>query len=204
MHAIDRSSPSRRPVSLILGDAMNGHHLVFGDLTDYITGETLTDTHDERYRQALAGRLIEQKGYQKEDVTPRQPLIVRAGDCQAIIKIDFVVTVVDRMAMVIKYGPGSIVTRHRSALAVSRLLAPYQIPVAVATNGEDADILDGATGRIISHGLENLPAKMALEGMVKKISFAPISPERAQMESRVVYAYEVDGSCPCDDSICRI
>ncbi len=183
---------------------MNDHHLVFGDLTDYITGETLTDTHDERYRQALARRLIEEKGYQIKDVKPRQPLVVRAGDCQAIINIDFVVTVVDRMAMVIKYGPGSIVTRHRSALAVSRLLAPYQIPVAVATNGEDADILDGATGRVVAHGLENLPGKMVLETIAKKNLFAPISPERAQMESRVVYAYEVDGSCPCDDSICRI
>ncbi len=183
---------------------MNGHHLVLGDLTDYITGETLTDTHDERYRQALARLLIEQKGYDRKDVQPRQPLIVRAGDCRAIITIDFVVTVVDRLAMVIKYGPGSIVTRHRPALAVSRLLAPYQIPVTVATNGEDADILDGATGRLIDHGLANLPEKSDLKEIAECFSFEPISPERAQMESRVVYAYEVDGSCPCDESICRL
>ena len=32
---------------------MDGHHLILGELTDLITGETLTDTHDERYRQKL-------------------------------------------------------------------------------------------------------------------------------------------------------
>ena len=183
---------------------MNGHHLVLGELTDVITGETLIDTHDERHRQAVARRLVEQKGYSREDVLPRQPLIVRAGDCQAIIKIDFAVTISDRLAMVIKYGPGSIVTRHRSALAISRLMAPYQIPIVVATNGEDADILDGSTGRVVAHGLDNLPAKPDLIRTVEKSSFETISPERSEMESRVVYAYEVDGSCPCDDSICRI
>lgn len=183
---------------------MNGHHLVLGELTDYITGETLTDTHDERYRQALARLLIEKKGYARKDVLPRQPLIVRAGDCRAIIAIDFVVAVVDRLAMVIKYGPGSIVTRHRPALAVSRLLAPYQIPVAVVTNGEDADILDGATGRLVDHGLANLPQKPDLKEIAANFSFEPISPERTLMESRVVYAYEVDGSCPCDETICRL
>lgn len=183
---------------------MNGHHLVLGELIDYISGETLADTHDERYRQALAHLLIDQKGYEKRNVVPGQPLTVRAGECQAIIKIDFVVTVADRLAMVIKYGPGSIVTRHRSVLAVSRLLAPYQIPVAVATNGEDADILDGATGRVIDRGLALLPERSELIEMVENFSFPPISSERVIMESRVVYAYEVDGSCPCDDSICRL
>ena len=38
---------------------MNGHHLILGELTDYITGETLKDTHDERYRQQIARRLID-------------------------------------------------------------------------------------------------------------------------------------------------
>ena len=183
---------------------MNGHHLILGTLTDAITGESLTDTHDERHRQALARLLIENKGYEKKDVAPRQPLIVRAGDRRALIKVDFVVSLANRLVMVIKYGPGSIVTRHRSALAVARLLASYQIPVAVATNGEDADILDGDTGRVIGQGLAGIPDKHLLRGIAKNHSFASISPERAQIESRVLYAYEVDGSCPCDDTICRL
>jgi hypothetical protein len=121
-----------------------------------------------------------------------------------MVKIDFVVTLRDRLSMIVKYGPGSIVTRHRSALAASRLLAPYQIPVVVATNGEDADILDGSTGRVIDRGLEALPDKERLQAMIAAVAFEPVSPHRAQMESRLFYAYEVDGACPCDDTICRL
>jgi hypothetical protein len=106
--------------------------------------------------------------------------------------------------MIIKYGPGSIVTRHRPALAASRLVTPYQVPVVVVTNGEDAEVLDGATGKVIQTGLNSIPSKMILLQSVADIRFKPISVNRVEMESRIVYAYEVDGSCPCDDTICRL
>ncbi len=106
--------------------------------------------------------------------------------------------------MIIKFGPGSIVTRRRPLLAASRILVPYQIPVAVVTNGEDAEVLDGASGRIISRGLEAIPSK----GQLMKISFtglfSRIPAKRAEMESRILYCYEVDGSCPCDENVCKL
>jgi hypothetical protein len=183
---------------------MNGHHLILGELTDTLTGETLADTHDERYRQKLARLLVENKGYRRSDIHPRQSLVARAGSHQAMITIDFVVKLQDRLSMIVKYGPGSIVTRHRSALAASRLLAPYQIPVVVATNGEDADVLDGFTGRVIDHGLEAMPDRKRLLRIIATAAFEPIPPHRAQMESRLFYAYEVNGACPCDETICRL
>jgi len=106
--------------------------------------------------------------------------------------------------MILKYGPGSLVTRHRPALAASRLVAPYQVPIAVVTNGEDADILEGATGKIISSGLESIPVQAELVQRAEKTDFDPISPKQAEMESRILYAFEVDGSCPCDDTICKL
>ena len=42
---------------------MNGHHLILGKLSDYLTGDTLDDTHDERYRQKIARLLVDRKGY---------------------------------------------------------------------------------------------------------------------------------------------
>ena len=115
---------------------MVGHHLIFGDLEDYLTGEVLKDTHDERYRQKLARLLVERKGFSKSEISPRMALRVQAGDKCAIIKIDLGVVLSKQMYMIIKYGPGSIVTRHRPALAASRLLTTYQIPVVAVTNGE--------------------------------------------------------------------
>jgi hypothetical protein len=183
---------------------MAGHHLIMGELKDILTHATLPDTHDERLRQGIAAMLVDRKGFSREEITPRQPLTLRAGEKCALIKIDFVVFIDDRVCMLIKYGPGSLVTRHRPALAASRILFGYQIPVVVVTNGIDADILDGASGKVIARGLETIPDRAALEKQAAGLSFAPIQPERAEKESRIAFAFEVDGSCPCDDTVCNI
>jgi hypothetical protein len=183
---------------------MQGHHLIIGELDDLITGEPLKDTLDERYRQKIAGLLVNQKGYLKADITPRRNLLVAADECKAKVKVDFVINFAGRIWMIIKFGPGSIVTRRRPVLAASRIMAPYQIPVAVVTNGEDAEILNGASGDILSTGLETIPSKSELQQMATEDHFRTIDKNRADMESRIVYCFEVDGSCPCDDNVCRL
>ena len=183
---------------------MNGHQLILGELEDYITGVVLNDTHDERYRQQLARRLVKQKGYAKTDIEPRKPLTVKAGDKKAILKVDFTITLAGQVVMVIKYGPGSLVTRRRAVLAISRLIAPHQVPVAVITNGVDAEIISGPTGDLIGTGLEAIPSRRDLSRRVDGQFFKPIAANRAEMESRILYCYEVDDSCECDDDICRL
>ena len=183
---------------------MDGHHLILGALDDFITGERLPDTHDERYRQKIARLLVNDKGYAKTEIRSRNQLTVSAGDRKGRLWVDFLVTIDGRMAMVIKYGPGSLVTRHRPTLAISRLMAPYQIPVAVVTNGETADVLDGRSGRLTASGIGRIPARDLLAAQLAGTETAPISPSRAEMEARIVYAYEIDGGCPCDDTACRI
>jgi hypothetical protein len=183
---------------------MAGHHLILGQRTDFITGETIMDTHDERYRQKIARLLVNHKRYQKGDIMPRKDLLVKAGKNRAVIKIDFLISLLGKVCMIINFGPGSIVTRRRPLLAASRLLAPYQIPIAVVTNGEDAEILAGDSGRLISRGLESIPTREQLTEIRAVNSFKRISAKRAEMESRILYCYEVDGSCPCDENVCRL
>jgi hypothetical protein len=181
-----------------------GHHLILGELVDFITGETIPDTHDERYRQKLARLLVEDLGYVKEEIESGCSILVKAENKQAMVKIDFKVILSGRIGMIIKYGPGSLVTRRRPALAMSRLISPYQVPIVVVSNGENAEIVDGATGKIISTGLAGIPKKPQLVALVKQAPYNRISSERAEIESRVVYAFEIDGSCPCDDTVCRL
>ena len=182
---------------------MAGHHLILGEITDFITGETIENNHDEQYRQSIARLLVEQKGYAKEEIIPRNRLPAAAGDNKAIVNIDFKITLSGKTLMIIKYGPGSIVTRHRPTLAASRLLEPYQIPRAAATNGEDADVLDGFSGRVLCSGLESLPGRDELSALADMD--LPLIPEdRAEKESRILFAYDVDGACPCDETICRL
>ena len=183
---------------------MDGHYLILGETTDFITGDPIPDTHDERYRQNIARLLVNVKLYNKTDIKPRHELLVKAGEKKAIIRVDFLITMENRICMIIKYGPGSITTRHRPAIAASRLVAVYQVPVVVVTNGVDADILDGSTGKIISNGLDAIPTKPELLKLSGKFAFGEIPEKKTEAESRILYAYEVDGSCPCDDTICRI
>ncbi len=183
---------------------MGGHHLILGSLEDFLTGKTLEDTLDERYRQKIARLLVTEKGYRHSEIESRSDLLVQADHRRAVIRVDFVVRLAGRAVMVVRFGPGSLVSRERPLLAISRLIEAYQVPVAVVTNGEDAEILDAASGRVTGRGLTAIPPRAALAAAARVYAFARIPPERAAMESRIAYCYEVDGACPCDETVCRI
>ncbi|MBU1168262.1 MAG: type I restriction enzyme HsdR N-terminal domain-containing protein [Proteobacteria bacterium] len=183
---------------------MNDHHLILGSLIDFISGKEIPDTLDERYRQAIAERLVRDKQFKRTDIVQDYSLTVTTPEKKAILKIDFIVLIDKKELMLIKYGPGSIITRHRSSLAASRLVAPHQIPCVVVTNGEDADILLGRTGTLLAQGLDRIPSRNELALMASKEPLEVIDSKRSVLESRILYAFEVDGSCPCDTDICRI
>lgn len=183
---------------------MNDHHLILGRLTDFLTGRTIDDTHDERYRQKIARLLVQVKGYAKTDIVAQQMVQVKADAKCAGVPVTFVVHLDGRAALLIHYGPGSLVTRQRPALALARLAAPHQIPFVVVTNGESADILDGRSGKIIASGLERIPARNELKQALNGYKWEPVAPERADREARIVMAFEVDDRCPCDSTVCII
>jgi hypothetical protein len=183
---------------------MSGHHLILGQLTDCINGEILDDTLDERHRQQIGRRLLDRKGYSKTAITPRYAIDFAVDDKRASIRVTYLVQAADRIAMLIHYGPGSLVTRHRPALAMSRLAADYQIPVVVVTNGEHADILSGGDGSTLAKGLDQIPDTGELAEICRQHEWEPVGEERKEMESRILMAYEVDDRCPCDDSTCKI
>ena len=50
----------------------------------------------------------------------------------------------------------------------------------------------------------NFFSKNELNEIAGRFDFKLIPAERAAMESRLLYCYEVDDSCPCDDDICKL
>jgi len=183
---------------------MNSHRLILGETLDLITGKIVPDTLDERYRQKLARLLVDNLGYAKSEIESNRELLVRAGDQCAILKIDYIVTPTDVAGMIVRYGPGSLVTRRRPALAASRLVTSHQIPLVVVTNGEDAEVLEGPTGKVLSQGLETVPARRNLVEKIARMDTEPVSEAQKEMEARILYAFDVDDSCPCDDTVCRL
>jgi hypothetical protein len=183
---------------------MTGHHLILGELTDFLTGKTIPDTHDERLRQEVAKWLVNKKGYDRQDIQSGEKITVTCDDKKAGIPLDFRILLQNRTAIIVKYGPGSVITRRRSALALSRLSAPYQVPVVVVTNGREAEVLSGESGRCLGEGLDAIPPKALMLRLVAVAEWTPLTKKQIEMESRILYAYEIDGACPCDDTVCKL
>lgn len=183
----------------------NPHHLIMGELTDFLTGRTVADTHDERFRQKIARHLVEICGYDKNRIESRKPVTIRAGTRTGVLKMDFLVHTGGKTGMMIRYAPGSLVTRRLPNLALSRIMFPYQIPVVVTCNGEDAEVIDGVTGRVLGQGLDAIPDKTGLAALcLDPASFPEISDVLQDKASRIAYACEVDGACPCDTDVCTL
>ncbi len=176
----------------------NPHHLVMGELTDYLTGQTIADTHDERYHQKLARHLVETLGYTREQIRQKEAVEVRAGGRVSRVMVDFLVCKDNRVNMLVKYAPGSLVTRRLSNLALSRIIQATYIPFVVTTNGEDAEVICGLTGKVIGEGISAMPGPA--DSLMVQIPEPPVKIPRELFEkaSRIAYACEVEGSCMMD------
>ncbi|MDY6824810.1 MAG: type I restriction enzyme HsdR N-terminal domain-containing protein [Thermodesulfobacteriota bacterium] len=182
---------------------MGRDHLVLGETTDFMTGETITDTHDERARQSIARLLVNEKGYDKTDIDTRVIMPVSVDGDTGRVRVDFVVRENGRAVMVVNFGPGDIVSRQRPTLAVARLLADHVIPCAVITNGQDAYTMDTATGKVIGKGLAEIPARQQIREWIEGLSLEPLSEDRADKERRILFFMEVLAERECDDFTCN-
>ena len=173
------------------------HHLIYGTLKDYLTEEELTDTDDERIRQDLSRLMVEEKGYAKELLKPRLKIETLFSRCFVTSTIELTVSVQQKQCMIIRYGPGSLVSRERSAIAAARVINPdYCIPLAVVTNGRDAELLETRTGKITGYGLHSIPDRDTMEKMFAQLEFYP-PPDgiRRERELRILNAFDVERCC---------
>ncbi|MDZ7641290.1 MAG: type I restriction enzyme HsdR N-terminal domain-containing protein [Desulfurivibrio sp.] len=180
---------------------LDSHHLAYGHLADYLTGETLVDTDDERYRQQLARLLVEEKGFAKNEIEARLRIETLFAGNFVTSRVDLVVKLASRRVMLVRYGPGSLVTRQRPAVAAARVLDPRQlIPLAVVSNGTDAELLDSRRGKVLGQGLAAIPDRRELTRMLGELDFTPLPTARREPELRILNAFDVEICCagpPC-------
>lgn len=174
-----------------------GHHLVYGVLADYLTGEELPDTDDERCRQELARLMVEEKGFSREELEPRLTIETTFNKIFVRSVIDLTVSVGDKRLFVLRYGPGSLVTREKSALAAARVLDQEQcIPLAVVTNGRDAELLETATGKVLGTGMEAIPDRRQAGQLINEYKCTPPADEAARERTfRVLNAFDLEICC---------
>jgi hypothetical protein len=133
----------------------------------------------------------------KKHLKPRLKIETLFSRCFVTSTIELTVSVQQKQAIIIRYGPGSLVSRERAAIAAARVINPdYCIPLAVVTNGRDAELLDTRTGKIIGYGLHSIPDRDTLEKMLPQLVFnSPPVATRREQELRILNAFDVERCC---------
>ncbi len=178
-------------------DEITTHHMIYGTLTDFITGEDLPDTDDERFRQELSKMMVEKLGYRKDELKPRRHIETLFTSQFVRSNIEFTIELAGKTILLLRYAPGSLVSRERAAIAAARVLEKeYQIPLAVVTNGRDAELLDTGNGEVLATGMGGIPDKKQAERMLPGLEFknAPEGKKR-EGELRILNAFDVQICC---------
>ena len=184
---------------------MGTGHLIMGELTDYLTGKTLPDTHDERIFQQISRFLTGEKGYLKNDIIPRRALCLSVDGKSGVVRVHFALRVYDVSLMIIMYGPGSVVTRERPTIAAARLIEEnYIVPFCAITNGREASVMDTRTGKVTGKDLSAIFSKT--DAMARLNDYVPkkLTPERRTKEERILFAMDVLTEAECTEFACKI
>lgn len=180
----------------------SAHHLVYGKCTDFLTGEEIPDTDDERRRQNIARLLVENRGYDPTDILKGLSITTSFAGRTVVSRIDFGLRVANRVFLIIRYAAGSVVTRERAAIAAARVVVPeYRVPLAVVTNGDEVELLDSASGRVLATGWAAIPLRDEARAMLPHLPFSALTNEnKRERELRLLNAFDDEECCAASAS----
>lgn len=150
------------------------------------------DTEDAP--EKLARYFIKEKGFAESDLE-RDLFIDTCFNNETVhSKITITLSIQNKRVMIIRYAPGSLVTREKAALAAARILEKaYQIPLAVVTNGIALELLDTYSGNILSEGFASLPSKEELMSQMGTLQFKPYTdPKNIEKAKRILNVFDVN------------
>jgi hypothetical protein len=160
-------------------------------IRDFLTGRSVPDSDDEQIRQGIERLLVTNKGYLAEEVEVDRRFELDLDGRKWDGVAGLVVRIRDHPFMHISCHRGSIVTREHESLAASRLAYDVVVPYTVVTNGQEAELLDTHTGRVVAEGLEALPTRDQAIEMLPNLAFEPLAAKKREKNARIYLAYEV-------------
>jgi hypothetical protein len=175
-----------------------------GMLTDYLSGKPIEETTYEEFRQALARLLVEEKGYPRDALRAKVPLVFQIDGEDTGRVIDLVAYHGDLPVLLLVFCAGDVGSFERETVSCARLFPGGPVPLAVATDSMGASILDTATGECLANGAAHIPAWDAVLAKSAATPRVPLAPERRRREERILHAYNgfLYGTC-CSES-CRL
>ncbi len=167
---------------------------VFIKVPCFITGKLVWDTDRERIRQKLAKFLVDEKGYILSDFILDREIPLEIKGQKTVSIVDMVIRIHDRSLMILRGGPGSIVTREAGTVAAARLLEPdHIIPWAIQANLFEAALLDVRKKKAVAYGWEAIPTRAELINMTKKWPPPRLPEKRIPVEKQILFSYDTHG-----------
>lgn len=195
-----------------------------GMLTDYLSGEKIEETTYEEFRQALARMLVEDKGFPKDSLRAKVPLVFQIDGQDTGRHIDLVAYDTSdtsdtsgepgesgRPLLLVIFCAGEVGSFERETVSCARLFPGGPVPVAIVTDSIGASVLDTASGDPLSHpisgaaGVRAIPTWDELRALVAASDAItkrmPLPEERRRKEERILHAYNgfLYGTC-CSES----
>ena len=162
-------------------------------LTDYVTGLQVPNVGAEENRQAVEKFLVEQKGYQKQDIEVDTDISMTVAGEAYHSQVDLVVSVDSKTRfMVIKCVAASLGSREREVVAAARLLDDYQIPCAVVSDGSTAIVLDTVSGKKSGEGMDAIPSRQEAIDKLKSFNFPEYPKDRREREKLIFRTYDIE------------
>ena len=159
-------------------------------IVDFITGQSIPNIGAEVNRQRVERYLVEEKGYEREEVMVDAPIDVEIDGDVYRSTIDLVVKVNERPLIAVKCAAGSLGSREREIISAARLLAPSPLPLAVVSDGTTAIVLDTRSGRKQGDGLASIPNRDEAAELAASDPLPPVPPDRLKREKLVFRSYD--------------
>lgn len=160
-------------------------------LVDFITGREVPHIGAESNRQAVERFLVEEKGYAKTDIQVDAPIEINVDGEPYSSTIDLLVGLKGKKVMAVRCVAGSLGSWEREILSAARLLAPYQIPRAIVSDGSKAIVLDTVTGKTMGGEMADIPSKSAAAELVEDTNLQPYPEERVAREKIIFRSYDL-------------
>ncbi len=167
---------------------------LFVKIPCFLTGRLVLDTDRERIRQKLAKFLVNEKGYRIDDFQLDREIKLEVNNEKVISYVDLVVRIHGRSLMILRGGPGSVITRESGTVAAARLLEKdYIIPWAVQANLFDASFIDVKKKKAVGYGWDAIPSRAELIKLTSDWPPPRLPEKRIPLEKQILYSYDTHG-----------
>jgi len=154
-------------------------------------GEEMADA----VRSIAAELLLKEKGFTPSDIRRNVQFDVHLGSETLRSRVDFIVSVGGKQAMVMKCAAGSLSSRERHVVAAARVAGGQPPLLAVVMDPMSAVVLDVQTGKVIAEGFDAIPTKEQLLKMVSEKELKPYPAEKLDREKRILLAFDAIQCC---------